>query len=156
MDNASEIFSFGEGAFAQNPLNAGRPERGISGFDRRNAFSANFIYDLPFFRGQEGFFGKVAGGWQLNGTWIIASGRPFTVSQFSDFGFGIPSYEDNSFQSSFVGLDAVRPFIGNPHAPATSVAITELMPACTDSLLTSMGIPSRLYRVQLDSILSIH
>ena len=123
MDNASEIFSFGEGAFAANPLNPGKAERGISGFDRPNAFSFNFIYDIPFFKNKEGIAGKVLNGWQLNGTWVIASGRPFTVSQVAGLLTGA-TYEDTTFQSTFVGLDAVRPFLGNPNAPPTSVGIT--------------------------------
>jgi hypothetical protein len=126
LDNASEIFAFGESGFAANPLNIGAPEKGISGFDRPHALSMNFIHDVPLFKEQKGFFGKALGGFQLNGTYIIASGRPFTVSQFSNFGFGLPSYQDNTFQSTFAGLDAIRPFLANPRAPRTAVGITDV------------------------------
>ena len=125
LDNASEIFAFGESGFAANPLNIGSPEKGISGFDRPHAISMNFIHDLPLFKEQKGFLGKALGGFQLNGTYIIASGRPFTVSQFSGFGFGLPSYQDNLFQSTFAGLDATRPFLSNPRAPRNAVAMTD-------------------------------
>lgn len=126
LDNASEIFAFGESAFAANPLNIGKPEKSISGFDRPHAISFNFIHDLPLFKEQKGFLGKVLGGFQLNGTYVIASGRPFTVTQFSGFGFGLPSYQDNLFQSTFAGFDAVRPFLANPKAPRREVAITDV------------------------------
>jgi len=127
LDNASEIFAFGESGFAANPLKIGGPEKGISGFDRPHAFSMNFIHDVPFFKEQKGFFGKALGGFQLNGTYIIASGRPFSVSQFFGNGLGVASYEDNAFQTSFAGsFDAVRPFLSNPRAPRTSVAIRDV------------------------------
>lgn len=126
IDNASEVFSFGEGAFASNPFDIVRNERGLSGNDRRHAFAANVIYDVPYFKKQEGFVGKVLGGYQINLVYNLASGRPFTPSQYFNFAFGLPSYQDNTFQGSFVGLDAVRPFTGNRNAPRTAVAITDV------------------------------
>ncbi|MCA1592259.1 MAG: carboxypeptidase regulatory-like domain-containing protein [Acidobacteria bacterium] len=55
LDNASEVFSFGEGAFAQNPFNINAGEKGLSGNDRRHAGSLNFIWDIPHFKEQKGF-----------------------------------------------------------------------------------------------------
>src|ERR1041384_3050542 len=125
IDNASEIFSFGEGAFASNPLDPQHNERGLSGNDRRHAGTLSVIWDIPYFKKQEGFMGHVLGGWQINGVYILASGRPFTPSQF--FGLlGALGYEDASFQNTFVGLDAIRPFTGNRNAPRGSVAITDV------------------------------
>lgn len=126
IDNASEIFSFGEGAFAANPFDLSRAERGLSAFDRRHAFSMNFLYDIPYFKEQHGVLGKLLGGFQINSTYIIASGRRFTPSQFGNFGFGLPSYQDNTFQAAFVGLDALRPFNGNPNASPTAVGLTDI------------------------------
>lgn len=56
-----------------------------SDFDRRHALQAYYVIDLPFGRGRK--FGSdtpkvldlIAGGWQLAGTFNLASGRPFTV-----------------------------------------------------------------------------
>ncbi len=126
LDNASEIFSFGEAFSSANPLNYGKAEKSRSGFDRRHAGSANFIWDLPWYKGQQGLVGHIAGGWQFNGTYVLASGRPFTASQVANFGFVGLSYQDNTFQSGFIGLDAVRPFWGNPKAPRNTVAITDV------------------------------
>jgi hypothetical protein len=126
LDNASEIFSFGEGFTSANPFDTNKAEKSISGFDRKYAGSANVIWDLPFFKGQHGFLGHVAGGWQINGTFVLASGRPFTVSSFCNFGCGVASYQDNAFQSGFIGLDAIRAFWGNPKAPRTAVGITDV------------------------------
>jgi outer membrane receptor protein involved in Fe transport len=127
-DNASEIFAFGENPIAQNPFDVGASEYGVSGFDRPHSFSTNFIYDVPFRRDQQGFAGKVLGGWQINGTYNLASGRPYTPEQFRNsqvaaFGGG---YIDAGFANTFIGLDNLRPFVGNINAPITRVGITNI------------------------------
>jgi hypothetical protein len=135
-DNASEIFSFGEGAFGQNPFDLVSGEHGLSGNDRRHASAFNFIWDVPVYKDQKGLVGHVLGGWQLNGTYNLASGRRFTPSQFCNFACIGAGYQDNSFQSNFVGLDQLRPFWGNPKAPRTAVGIT-----ATDAGLIFFGAP---------------
>ncbi len=126
LDNASEIFSFGENAVAQNPFDVEAGERGISGFDRPHAFSLNYIYDVPLYKEQKGFLGKLLGGWQLNGTYNLASGRPYTPEQFRNsqvFGGG---YIDGGFANTFIGLDNLRPFNGNLNADIRLVAVTNI------------------------------
>jgi outer membrane receptor protein involved in Fe transport len=125
LDNASEIFSFGESAGAQNPFDINRGEKGLSGFDRRHAFSSNFIYDAPWFKQQKGFVGKLLGGFQLNGTYVLTGGRRYTPSQSSIFIFPA-TYQDATYAASFFGFDTFRPFSGNPNAPANTVAITDI------------------------------
>ncbi|HEX8130469.1 MAG TPA: TonB-dependent receptor, partial [Pyrinomonadaceae bacterium] len=44
-----------------------RSEYGRAALDRRHVFSLNYIYELPFFQNQEGFAGKLLGGWQASG-----------------------------------------------------------------------------------------
>lgn len=56
-----------------------------SDFDRRHVFQGFFVAELPFGKGRRFFSGIptaldwVIGGWQLSGTLLAASGRPFTV-----------------------------------------------------------------------------
>lgn len=128
LDNASEIFSFGENAVAQNPFDVQGGERGISGFDRPHAFSLNYIYDVPLYKEQSGFLGKLLGGWQLNGTYNLASGRPYTPEQFRNSGVGAfgGGYIDAGFANTFIGLDNLRPFNGNPNADIRLVAVTNI------------------------------
>lgn len=59
--------------------------------DRRHILSINYIYELPFFRKQEGFVGKVLGGWQASGIITYNTGLPFTptVSGFDPSGLGL-------------------------------------------------------------------
>ncbi|HEY3138268.1 MAG TPA: adenylyl cyclase, partial [Blastocatellia bacterium] len=48
--------------------------------DRRQILSINYVYELPFFRTQQGILGKALGGWQLSGITSVASGSPLTVT----------------------------------------------------------------------------
>ena len=57
-----------------------RAEYGPSQYDRRHVFTADFVYELPFFHDQQGFLGHLAGGWQFSGIVAVNSGLPFTAS----------------------------------------------------------------------------
>jgi outer membrane receptor protein involved in Fe transport len=138
LDNASEIFSFGEGFGAADPLNYGKGERSYSGFDRRHAFAANIIWDLPFFKAQHGFAGKILGGWQANSTWIAASGRRYTPEQIFGINFLSAAYQDQGFDAGVLGFDAVRPFSSNPNASPGSVAITDVDAALFSAFLSGL------------------
>jgi len=125
LDNVSEIFSTfaggGANAFAQNPLDTGKGEYGISGLNFRHTFSMSAYEALPFFRSQQGIVGHVFGGWAVSGTYIWQSGQPYTPTQFF-FGTFSGCCNDTLFNGTFIGVDDnVRPFYGNPSAPAGSV-----------------------------------
>ncbi|MCA1620218.1 MAG: carboxypeptidase regulatory-like domain-containing protein [Acidobacteria bacterium] len=85
IDTASEVFnpSGGEIATAQDPRNLAG-EKARSSYDRPHRLSANFVYELPWFRDQRGFVGHVLGGWQFNGFLTFQSGAPFTPLNGSD------------------------------------------------------------------------
>jgi len=81
IDDASTI---GGGAVlvAQDAFNLSA-ERGLSSFDQRHKFTADYLIELPFGRdklwlNQKGFLQSVFGNWQWSGDWTIASGLPFT------------------------------------------------------------------------------
>ena len=57
---------------------------GPTNFSRPQVLVFNYIYDLPFFRSQNGVIGHVLGGWETSGITIIESGFPQTVTQSSD------------------------------------------------------------------------
>jgi outer membrane receptor protein involved in Fe transport len=128
LDSASEVFSFQESAAPQNPFDTNALEKSFSGFDRRHAFSMNFIWDVPLYKNQEGVIGNVLGGWQLNGTFFLANGLRYTPSQLINaLVIGAArSYSDAAWDGSFLGLDSVRPFFGNPNAPRSSVGISQV------------------------------
>jgi carboxypeptidase family protein/TonB-dependent receptor-like protein len=104
IDTASateSVFTNGAlGSFRQDPFDA-RGQRGLSDFDTRNNFVANFLYDLPFGKGQRfggslsGVAGKLLEGWSTGGIVNLRSGFPFNVSLgFDRVGSGIdnPQY----------------------------------------------------------------
>lgn len=47
--------------------------------DRRNVLTANFVYDLPFYRTQQGFGGHILGGWEVSGVQTFQTGLPLTA-----------------------------------------------------------------------------
>lgn len=67
-----------------------RSEYGRATLDRRHVFTANYIYELPFYKSQQGFVGKTLGGWQASGIMTLNSGLPFTIvtSSFDAAGLG--------------------------------------------------------------------
>ncbi len=125
LDNSSEVFVFNEVPFPQNPFNRNSQEKSYSGFDRRHSLAMNFIWDVPFYKDQQGILGRVAGGWQLGGTYNLASGQRFSVNQLSELFFFGTGYSDVTFNNSFLGADTYRPFWGNPDAVKTSVGINQ-------------------------------
>ncbi len=66
-------------------------DKGRAALDRRHILSINYIYELPFFAKQEGFIGKVLGGWQASGIVTYNTGLPFTAttSAFDPAGVGL-------------------------------------------------------------------
>jgi hypothetical protein len=71
------------GAFAARTENSYdfRMDYGPSTANTPQIFEANYIYELPFFRTQRGFEGKVLGGWELSGVTSAVSGQSFSVFQ---------------------------------------------------------------------------
>jgi hypothetical protein len=129
MDNASEIFNSNGAAtttsFAQDPFNAANAERGLSGLDIPNQFTLTATEELPFFRAQHGLVGHLAGGWGLSGTYIWASGQPYTPIEptFANT-TGVCDCFDNGFLGDFNnGAGVARPFVGSLSAPANTVGI---------------------------------
>jgi hypothetical protein len=119
IDNASEIFAFADigSPNPQNPFNAGKAERSISNLHRPHAFSASFIYDLPFMKEQKGPLGHLLGGWQINGVQVSTSGNPYTPTDATNGSYGL----GNTYLTA-----GQRAFIGNPTAPATAVGISAI------------------------------
>jgi hypothetical protein len=128
MDNVSEIFSTFAGgnsvAYAQNPLNYTGQEYGLSGLDTPNVWTVAFVEDIPFMRTQHGVVGHILGGWAVSGTYIIASGEPYTPSQeyLNYYSGGVAN--DTGFDLANIGTyETSRPFVGSLSAPAQQVGI---------------------------------
>jgi len=77
IDNGS--LDNGEGSTVSNPYNYHQGERGLSDFDRRNIIVVNGIWELPFFKNDQGVLSRVLGGWRLSGDAAHNSGAPFSI-----------------------------------------------------------------------------
>ncbi len=58
-------------------------EYGLSALDRRHIVTATYVYELPWYRSQQGWKGHLLGGWQTSGIITINSGLPLTVTNSS-------------------------------------------------------------------------
>jgi hypothetical protein len=74
----------------QNSYNI-KHDYGLASLDRRHVLSINYVYELPFFRKQNGFAGKVLGGWQASGIVTYFTGVPLSAvtSAFDAAGLGL-------------------------------------------------------------------
>jgi hypothetical protein len=130
-DNVSEIFATGTAGntlfAAQNPFQTGSAENSTSGLNFPNQFTVAFTENLPFFKEQHGI-GHLLGGWAISGSYVYASGQPFTPRQGAVFASVnsnvLPNgnYFDTNWANAFVG-DPARPFYGNRSAPNNTVGI---------------------------------
>lgn len=58
---------------------------GPSEFDARHILVINYLYELPFFKHQNNFAGKVLGGWQISGITQAQTGLPCSVAGAVDY-----------------------------------------------------------------------
>ncbi len=64
-------------------------ERGLSSFDQRHSFTADYLWELPFGHDRRWLAGNsplraIFGDWNWSGDWTIASGLPFTPRILGD------------------------------------------------------------------------
>lgn len=59
-------------------------EYGPASFSRSQILVINYVYDLPFYRSQEGPVGHVLGGWEVSGISVFEKGLPTTITQSND------------------------------------------------------------------------
>jgi Carboxypeptidase regulatory-like domain len=64
---------------------------GPASFSLAQVLTINFIYDLPFYKSQQGLLGHVLGGWEVSAISSFATGFPTTIRQFDD-PFNIADY----------------------------------------------------------------
>jgi hypothetical protein len=59
--------------------NAADPKGEYGRIARKHTFRMFYVYDLPFYRNQQGTLGRILGGWQVSGNFSWLSGDPFDV-----------------------------------------------------------------------------
>lgn len=107
------------------------PEISRAALDRRHVFSLNYVYEIPFFSKQEGFVGKVLGGWQASGILSLQTGLGFTpvTSNYDPAGSGIINANPTARPNSLC-----NPNENAPHTAAQWVSIScfQLNPGNTE------------------------
>jgi hypothetical protein len=111
IDDASSIGGAGS-VVAQNDLDLAA-ERGLSSFDQRHRFSADFTYELPFGQNRTWFndggaMGALLGNWVFNGNVQFASGTPFTarvLANIQDVARGTNGTLRANYNGQPIGLD---------------------------------------------------
>jgi hypothetical protein len=95
--SATDVNAVGESGYSMDP-NRLYLERGNSLFDIRHRGVATVEWDLPWLKGQQGFAGRVLGGWTMNTNVSLQTGFPFTIGAASkDFnGTGIRGQRPNA------------------------------------------------------------
>ena len=119
LDNTSEVFASTGGnstPISLNPFDPNRGERGISAESYPHVVTTYWVYDLPWKKNQQGFVGRMIGGWQISGTHRYQSGVVITPTQNTNNG---DPYCDGTFNNNFIGatLDSCRPILSNSNAP---------------------------------------
>lgn len=131
IDYGGEIFSLFPGASGSSlpvipEVLGGLPrERAVSIFDRTHRAVFSYVYELPIFKTQRGFTGRVLGGWQLSGITTFESGVPYTIfnginpdaiaggNDRPDFNpAGLPrtrAVPDSSSPTGFINVDTGNP-----------------------------------------------
>jgi Carboxypeptidase regulatory-like domain/TonB-dependent Receptor Plug Domain len=112
IDGASVFYGSGANSstiFAQDNYNLGN-ERGLSDFDIRNRFVANFVYAIPTWRNWwHNAPHRLADGWTTTGILTLQTGQPFSVLTGAD-------------QSSTGDGDDRPDLIGNPNSGPKTVS----------------------------------
>jgi len=77
IDNSSGLRS-------NTRYNNPRADRGNCDQDIRQRNVLSYIYELPLYKDQKGFAGKILGGWQLSGVTALQTGTPFNITEPTD------------------------------------------------------------------------
>jgi len=129
IDNGSSVVNTVVGGLVCD-LRDLRVCRGNSDFDIRHLVNANFIYELPFGRGQRfgsgvpGWANQIIGGWEVTGIFTARSGLPFgtTTTAFPvGFNFNSPAAFNNGNVGALIGnihdaTNGTIQFFNNPTA----------------------------------------
>src|SRR5262249_52978838 len=82
---------------------------GTSNLDRTHVLIFNYIYELPFLRGNAGLIRNIFGNWEISGVSQFQTGAPFSVRDTTDFA-GVGAGSGNQFWN----------LVGDPHLEPTA------------------------------------
>lgn len=152
MDEGSDLFSGStlQGGYSQPYyfISNSQPklEYGPGAFDHQKNVKAIFTYELPFFKNQQGFLGRVLGGWQLSGFYQGYSGHPIEV--YNSRGRYVGNAKDPNGFAENIGGDYNLDGVANDHpnfiGPSAGAVYSNASPAdgiFKDNNLIGCGFP---------------
>ena len=80
IDDVSDIFPLGGASNLPQNSRKLRLERASANFDLRHRVAASWVWELPFYRGQQTARARWLGGWQMAALWQAQTGPPFTLN----------------------------------------------------------------------------
>jgi hypothetical protein len=98
----------------QNPLDL-EAEYALARTDRTHIFTANYVYELPFFKDAQGLTKALLGGWQVAGITTFQSGPPISRLETNNTNGGRRGGRVNQVSDPFANLPSDRYYI-NPAA----------------------------------------
>jgi hypothetical protein len=123
---------FSSSASPQDPNNMAA-DRGLSSLDRRNIFSLDWVYQLPFGKGKRfgssfnGWEDALFGGWEVTGIMTATSGSPFTAGfgqDIANIGARSISQRANVIGDPYAGAHSTSGLWVNPAAFAAPAPYT--------------------------------
>jgi hypothetical protein len=93
------------GSAATNSYNF-KEDYGPASYNTPQMLIVNYVYDLPFFKGQRGLEGHALGGWEVSGITQFVSGSSFEVTQNTD---PFAAYGSNGLGMVVNGSTSIRP-----------------------------------------------
>ena len=110
---------------------------GLAGFDRKFVYNLFFVYAPPFYKGQQGFIGRVLGGWTFAPIFTAGSGLPITLGTANGGGQAFGESDSTNFFANGNAENAIPvgplPKVGIHFLPPDSSGTPQLPNAFGDS-----------------------
>jgi hypothetical protein len=88
---------------------------GYQNFNRKFIYNAFFVYQPPFFKGQQGMMGRILGGWSFSGVFAAGSGEPLEVLTDTGDGQEYGAGDNSNYFGNENALPIVSPKSGHAY-----------------------------------------
>jgi outer membrane receptor protein involved in Fe transport len=138
IDNISTTFSENNNNFNLgylDPFNAAL-DKGPSDYDIRHRVVVSGIWNVPGFRDQGGFLGRLLGGWQIAPIFEARTGTPFTIWDSTNAAQQIPRWDPGS------GVSLGNRSVSNPAPVGPNIFNAYQLPLNPDGTTVGAGNPN--------------
>jgi len=94
---------------------------GLSTLNTPQILAVSYVYELPFYKNENGLVGHVLGGWEISGITNIQTGQSNTVTQGGNDPFANAANNNSGLNLARGATAQIRTdLIGDPHGPKTA------------------------------------